>query len=62
MTPEEIKFRKCSEPDCDYKELRGSRLGDFLNGEFVCPTHAKIAAILRHLEQIALNDPLRHDA
>jgi len=40
MNPDEIKYRKCSVTNCTYREVRGSRQGDFINGKFVCPTHA----------------------
>lgn len=36
MTPDEIKWRRCQMPGCDYKELRGSSLGQFVSGKFVC--------------------------
>ena len=35
--------RHCSVEGCDYAEKRGSRMGDFVNGKFVCPDHAKSA-------------------
>lgn len=38
MTEDEIKYRRCSVPGCDYKELRGSRQGAFRQGKFVCDT------------------------
>jgi len=36
MTEDEIKFRRCTQPGCDYKEIRGSRQGAFVAGKFVC--------------------------
>lgn len=39
MKKEEIDFRKCSVTECGYREKRGSRQGDFFNGQFVCPFH-----------------------
>ena len=36
MTEDEIKYRHCSTPTCDYKELRGSIQGGYVNGQFVC--------------------------
>jgi len=39
MTPDEIRYRRCSIKDCPYKEFRGSRQGQFLNGRFVCSAH-----------------------
>lgn len=39
MDNEMVKYRKCSIPGCEYKEIRGSRLGDFITGKFVCPKH-----------------------
>lgn len=35
-----LYFRRCQVPGCSYFEPRGSRLGDFINGLFVCPEHA----------------------
>lgn len=37
MTPDEIRYRHCSTPGCPYKEFRGSRVGQFIDGKFVCP-------------------------
>lgn len=34
MDAEETKWRRCSR--CEYKELRGSRQGAFIAGQFVC--------------------------
>jgi hypothetical protein len=31
--------RRCTVEDCGYREARGSRVGDFVNGRFVCPMH-----------------------
>jgi hypothetical protein len=31
------KYRYCSNEWCDYKELRGTKKGYFINGKFVCP-------------------------
>jgi hypothetical protein len=39
MNAEDIKYRKCQVADCSYKELRGSREGEFIAGNFVCPLH-----------------------
>lgn len=39
MEPDEIYYRRCSYPDCDYKEVRGSREGDFYDGKFYCRFH-----------------------
>lgn len=39
MTPDEVCYRRCQVPDCEYKEIRGSRQGDFVHGQFVCPAH-----------------------
>ncbi len=40
MTPDEIRYRRCSIKDCPYKEFRGQYLGSFVKGSFVCPAHA----------------------
>ena len=40
MKDDETKYRKCSVPNCTYKEIRGSREGAFRDGYFVCDTHA----------------------
>jgi len=37
MNAADIAFRSCTTPSCGYQEPRGSRLGDFVNGKFVCP-------------------------
>lgn len=34
------QLRACQVPGCTYLEVRGSREGDYLNGHFLCPTHA----------------------
>lgn len=39
VTPDELKYRRCQVPACDYKELRGSNLGGFICGNFVCAKH-----------------------
>lgn len=44
MTEEEVMYRRCQIPGCGYKELRGSRQGDFIDGKFVCPNHFHSAA------------------
>lgn len=36
MDEDQVKYRRCSVPGCDYKELRGSRQGAFIAGQFVC--------------------------
>lgn len=36
MEEDDIRYRHCSMPDCDYKEPRGSWMGAFVNGKFVC--------------------------
>jgi hypothetical protein len=45
MTPDEIKYRRCTVPECKYKEFRGSTIGSFIAGNFVCPYHALLYAI-----------------
>ena len=37
--PDRLHYRKCQIEGCDYKEVRGSREGDFIKGQFVCPDH-----------------------
>jgi len=39
MTPDEIRYRRCSIKDCPYKEFRGQHLGNFVKSRFICPTH-----------------------
>lgn len=34
MDPEMLKYRTCS--SCPYKEIRGSRQGAFIAGQFLC--------------------------
>lgn len=41
MHDNEVKWRQCQMPGCDYKEIRSSRQGDFVGGRFVCPKHAE---------------------
>lgn len=57
MDNDKIRFRRCEVHGCTYKEVRGTREGDFVKGFFVCPHHAKIYAKWRELniltEQIA---------
>jgi hypothetical protein len=36
MNEDDLKYRRCQMPGCDYKELRGSRQGAFIAGKFVC--------------------------
>jgi len=36
MDEDQIKYRHCSATGCTYKEVRGSWMGAFVNGKFVC--------------------------